>query len=65
MSTTLRKRLTGVQMVKLFDENSFIRYFETKQNKPIEDVHMYKITLRHDENENPKTIIKKALKSIN
>lgn len=63
MTTTLRKRITGTQMVALFNENSFIRYFETKQNRPIEELQTYKITLRHGEKEDPKKVIENALKT--
>ncbi|MGK6342883.1 hypothetical protein ACMGDK_11625 [Chryseobacterium sp. DT-3] len=64
MTTTIKKRITGVQMVTVFNENNFIRYFETKKLKDIQELHTYKITIRHNEDEDPNEVLENALKNI-
>ena len=64
MTTTILKKITGIQMVAVFNENSFIRYFETKKLKDIQDIHTYHITIRHNEDENPNEVLEESLKKI-
>lgn len=64
MTTTILKRITGNQMITVFNENSFIRYFETKKLKDIQEIHAYRITIRHNEDEDPTQILENALKKI-
>lgn len=64
MHTTITKRITGNQMVKVFEENSFVRHFKTRQEKDISEVHAYEIEIRHNDDESPIEILENALKKI-
>ena len=64
MTTTILKRITGNQMVAVFNENSFIRYFETKKLKDIQEINAYRISIRHNEDEDPNEILENAIRKI-
>jgi len=71
MTTILKKKLTILQIEKLFDDRETlnIRFFKCIDVNFSEDFlekpFLYVISLRHNENENPNDLLKKAINKLN
>ena len=71
MTTILKKKLTILQIEKLFADRETlnIRFFKCIDENFSEDFletpFLYVISLRHNENENPNDLLKKAINKLN
>lgn len=68
METRLTKKIKGTIIEAIFesDENCNIRFFNAKncKNYDPEEVYTFEILIRHNENEDAKTLLNNAIKKL-